>query len=157
AVMYSYISPGAERLMLRIAIATVALFAIVLAPLCRRSPVARFYAVGALLAVVPVCSTFPHDRLLFFVGIGAMGLLAEWIGQMERKILPIAFLSLVVLIHVVLAIPFSLLRSRSIITAARPIERASDSLPKTPDVDARTLVLVNPPSDYLVGYIEILR
>ncbi|MGZ3425157.1 MAG: hypothetical protein ACXVCV_00845, partial [Polyangia bacterium] len=157
ATMYSYLSPGAERTMLAIAVGTVALFAAVLAPLCRRSPTARFYAVGTLLAVVPVCSTFPADRLLFFVGLGAMGLLAEWIGQAPRKLPALLFASLLVVIHVGLAVPFSWLRARSTVTIARPIERASDSLPKTPDTDARTLVLVNPPSDYLVGYIDILR
>jgi len=157
AGFYEYLSPHAERLMTEIAAATVALFAIAFAPLCKRSPEARFYAAGTLLAIVPVCSTLPADRLLWFSGVGAMGLVAEWLAQAPRKVLSIAFASLLVLIHVVLAAPSSWLRARTAVSIARPIERASDSLPKTPDVEGSTLVLVNPPSDYLVGFLAMMR
>ncbi|MHC4294523.1 MAG: hypothetical protein ACYSTL_02960 [Planctomycetota bacterium] len=51
-----------------------------LAPLLRRSRLARFYLVGMLLSVIPICATIPWDRNLIFVGIGAMGLTAQFIG-----------------------------------------------------------------------------
>jgi hypothetical protein len=157
AEMYPYISRHAVRVMTFIALGTVALFALVLAPVCRRSSLARFHATGALLAIVPACSTLPADRLLFFCGVGAFGLLAEWWAQMPRRLPAYAFATLLVLIHVVLAVPFSLLRTQAAITLRRPIERVSDSLPKTPELNRRTLVLMNPPSDYLVGFLAMMR
>ena len=49
--------------------------------LLRSSAVARFWALGMALALVPLCAAFPMDRLLIFAGIGAFGLLAL---QVER-------------------------------------------------------------------------
>ncbi len=46
-------------------------------PVVRRDRVAWFWVTGMLLAVVPFCAAFPGDRLLTFVGLGAMGLLAQ--------------------------------------------------------------------------------
>jgi hypothetical protein len=48
------------------------------APLLRRDRLARFWALGMLLATVPVSATVPGDRLLTFPGIGAAGLLAQF-------------------------------------------------------------------------------
>jgi hypothetical protein len=45
-------------------------------PLLRRSREARFWALGMVLSLVPLCASFPMDRLLVFPGIGAFGLLA---------------------------------------------------------------------------------
>ena len=52
----------------------------VLSPLLRREPVARFWALGMVLSLIPICATFPMDRLLFFVGLGAAGLLAQFLA-----------------------------------------------------------------------------
>ena len=49
-------------------------------PQLRARPEARFWALGMLLALIPVSAAFPMDRLLLFSGIGAFGLLA---GQAE--------------------------------------------------------------------------
>lgn len=53
------------------------LFAV--APLLKRDLLARFWAAGMVFAAVPVSATFPMDRLLTFVGIGASGLLAQFL------------------------------------------------------------------------------
>ena len=37
---------------------------------------ARFYALGMMLSLIPLCGAFPMDRLLVFSGIGAFGLLS---------------------------------------------------------------------------------
>jgi hypothetical protein len=44
-------------------------------PVLKR-PVARFWAIGMGLCLVPVCAAFPMDRLLILGGIGAFGLLS---------------------------------------------------------------------------------
>ncbi len=42
----------------------------------RLDKTARFWALGMLLSVVPICATGPSDRLLFFVGLGGSALVA---------------------------------------------------------------------------------
>jgi hypothetical protein len=54
---------------------TVAL-AIALWPLLRRDKLARFWAGGMVLSIIPMCSGEPHNRMLFVASIGAAGLLA---------------------------------------------------------------------------------
>ena len=41
---------------------------------------ARFWAAGMFFATIPVAATFPMDRLLTFVGLGASGLLAQYLA-----------------------------------------------------------------------------
>ncbi|HEX9101592.1 MAG TPA: hypothetical protein VF997_05275 [Polyangia bacterium] len=156
AALWTFVSPHAYRNALAFATVVVLLFAALLLPLCRRDRLARFFAVGALVAVVPVCSTFPADRLLWFVGIGAMGLVARWLELRPRAWWATLVAALLVVIHVVAAAPLLALRSRSMETVSRPLRRADASLPPLSRDDGM-LVLVNPPSDVFVAYIVILR
>ena len=133
------------------------MFVALLAPLCRRDPLARFFAVGALGAVVPVCSTFPADRLLWFVGIGAMGLLARWLELRPRAWWAAIVAALLILVHLVLAAPLLALRSRSMDTVSKPLRRANATIPPSETLHGGMLVLVNPPSDIFAAYIVILR
>lgn len=155
--LYSFVSEHFARVMLTAAAVTVLAFAALFAPLCRRDPLARFFAVGALLALVPVCSTFSADRLLWFVGVGAMGLVARFIEQAPRAAWSYAVVSLLLLLHVVLAAPLLALRSRSMDTVKRPLMRANDSLPPSAALRGRTIVAVNPASDLFAGYVTIYR
>ena len=45
-------------------------------PLLKERREARFWALGMVLSLPPVCASFPMDRLLLFCGVGAFGLLA---------------------------------------------------------------------------------
>ncbi len=63
---------------------------VVLTPFLKRDPVARFWATGMLLSLVPVCATFPHERLLLFAGLGAMGLLAQFVAAIRDRIYPLS-------------------------------------------------------------------
>jgi len=72
------LSPGGAALRWVGAMLILIVIGAMLAPLLRRDPVARFWALGQTLAVVPICAAVPHDRYLFFVGLGAMGLLAQF-------------------------------------------------------------------------------
>jgi hypothetical protein len=48
--------------------------------------VARFWATGSLLALVPVCGMgIPSGRLLMFIGLGGMGLIAQFAGGLLRS------------------------------------------------------------------------
>ena len=75
-----FFGPVGQRVYFWVAVGFVVLLAILLAQVVRRSAAARFWAAGMLLSLPPVCATFPSDRLLFFVGLGAMGLLAEFLA-----------------------------------------------------------------------------
>jgi hypothetical protein len=50
-------------------------------PLLRTDTTCRFWAAGAVLSVPPACAAFPEDRLLFFVGLGAMPVLATFLAR----------------------------------------------------------------------------
>jgi uncharacterized integral membrane protein len=157
ATLWQFVSPGAERTMLLVSAVVVVLFVALLTPLCRRDRLARFFALGALGALVPICSTFPADRLLWFVGVGAMGLVARWLELRPRAWWAAVVSALLVLVHLVLAAPLLALRSRSMDTVARPFHRADATLPPSDALRGGMLVLVNPPSDIFIAYIVILR
>lgn len=50
-------------------------------PLLRDDRAVRFFAVGAALSVIPLGTTLPQDRLVFFINFGISGLLAKLIVQ----------------------------------------------------------------------------
>jgi hypothetical protein len=87
-------------------------------PLIAADRTARFFALGALFALVPACSTHPQGRNLIFVGIGAFGLMAQWLMNMPRdaiwprmkKAVAVFF----IIIHLVIA-PLTLLVASSVI------------------------------------------
>jgi hypothetical protein len=51
------------------------------APLLRRDPRARFFALSSLLSCPLVAGVIPTDRLMLFAGVGAHGLLALWLAE----------------------------------------------------------------------------
>jgi len=59
-------------------------FGVALWPLLRCDRVAWFWTVGMVLALVPICATFASDRMLFFVGLGAFGLLSQFLTGAVR-------------------------------------------------------------------------
>jgi hypothetical protein len=78
----AFLVPVPERLNLvvwLIAVALIVLMAVIILPYVRRDRLAGLYALGMALSVLPVCATGPADRLLGFVGLGAMGLLARFL------------------------------------------------------------------------------
>ena len=135
-------------LMVGICLAMAAL----LAPLVARRREARFWALGAALAVLPLCATFPSNRVLFFVGLGGMGLVAMWLeaawtgggaapGALRR---PLAVgLVLAHLVVAPLALPFNALAFKLF---GERVTRAILTLPE--DLAGDELVIVNAP-EYL--------
>jgi hypothetical protein len=65
-------------------VALTVVLAVAVWSLLRGDPVARFWTLGMALSLVPVCATFPANRLLVFAGIGAMGLLAQFLSHVLR-------------------------------------------------------------------------
>lgn len=133
-------------------VAFLALMAMVLWPVFRRSRVARFWAVGMLLSVIPLCSTFPDDRMLIFPGIGAMPLVAMLItetfsgrvrGWFRGGVVALA--GLLIVINLLIAPSVFVWRSCGAVPVRRVEERISLPHPLDPGVKKQTLVVVNPP------------
>lgn len=128
-----------------------------LVPLVARDALARFWTLGMILSVLPVCLAFPMDRLLMFVGLGAAGLLAQWLGGLQEGASWVpgwvgwrwpagVFAWLFVAIHLVVA-PLLFL---AVVNLPRVVGRAAgplwDTFPADPPLAAQTVVVVNPVS-----------
>ena len=96
------------------AVILLILLAVLFFPLIRRNRVAGFWALGMLLATIVPCASSPENRRLFFIGIGAMGLLSEYLAWVFaggllaersaiRRVLTVALTTVFVLIHLIMA------------------------------------------------------
>jgi hypothetical protein len=142
------------------AVFLVVLFGL-LHPILREDATARFFAFGMLLAVVPITAGFPHDRLLLFVGIGAMGLLAMLLVRLfDRSASSNAARVLgwaLAVVHVLVAVPLHLMMSTAV-AAQEPIyATAPRSLPDDPRLASQKLVIVNHPSAFYGQFTFAVR
>jgi hypothetical protein len=148
------------------AIAFCLALARVLWPMIREDARARFWAMGMVLALVPVCATFPMDRLLLFSGLGAMALLAMLIARiyqqrqsgdpaLTRRLS--AFATLLVVVHVVAAPLLLPLRIVAFTTASNVLTEAVDNGPASESVAGKTMVVVNAPNIGLTAYFYVIR
>jgi hypothetical protein len=117
-----------------------------------------------VLSVPPICAAFPSDRMLFFVGIGAMGLLAQFLadglGKTEGKqhslvrrriVRPFAYFF--VLIHFVLApilLPF---RAAYPMGPTNLLARCLVRAPMDSALERQDLIIVNHPIPLLDAYL----
>ena len=145
--------------------ALIVVLALLLAPLLRGDRTARFFALGMLLALVPSAATFPSNRLLFFVGFGGMGLLAQflagvWQGAPWRPRtlawrLPAAVVGfLLALAHLVFAPVATALTPRAVRATWETAMATAASAPADPAIARQDLVVVNAP-DYLTAVSNI--
>jgi hypothetical protein len=165
--LYPALHPSLPYVVWGLAMVVIAGLAIVLAPLLRRDRVARFFAFGCVVSLVPVCAGLPSDRLLLFAGIGAMALASLVVTRLfEGKELfarPAmrAFAGfgafVIVLWHVLSNLYWLPARSQGNRFFAPVFERADSSLPSSEDVTTKTTILVNPPFEPLVYYWPFTR
>jgi hypothetical protein len=102
-------------------------------------------------ALLPSTGTFPANRLLTFVGFGAMGLVATFLaGLHDRRPsrLEKAVAGFLVLTHLVIAPLFTPVMAYAMKIYGEPMEVAAASLPSTPDVAGQDVLVVSSP-DYL--------
>jgi hypothetical protein len=151
-----------QRVALAIVIAMVLLGAAVLALGVRRTRENAFYATGMLLALVPVCATFPSDRLLAFAGLGAFGLIGDFLTAPReelthaRRFLVRWTARFFVLLHIALAPVLYLGRALQLdVMLNDPIVRADRSLPSPAELAGKTIVVANGP-DFLVPQYGLL-
>ncbi|HSD26190.1 MAG TPA: hypothetical protein VLL75_02750 [Vicinamibacteria bacterium] len=135
-----------------LALLTLVVFAAVLAPLWRRLPECRFWALGAVLSLPPMCATYPMDRLLVFAGVGAMAavalVLAEWLEggvtllPRPRRILASGVALMLVLLHVVLAPVLLPLRVLAVGFLAGMGDRLEASIPADATIRRKSLIIL---------------
>ena len=114
-----------------------------------------------LLAVVPITAGFPHDRLLLFVGVGAMGLLSLLLRRLFDQSLTGGVGRTVgwvlVAVHVAWAALFQIAMSASV-AALEPIYAdAPRSLPDDPMLEQQRLLIVNTPAEFFGQYTFFVR
>lgn len=121
------------------------------APTLRSRPEARFFTTAMLLSLLPVCASFPMDRLLLFVGAAAFGLLAVAAEQQgwwqppseggspgRRRLL-----GALIVLHLFVAAVLLPVRAVGTRMALDIFERAADSAPDDAALADQQLVFVN--------------
>jgi hypothetical protein len=137
---------GGQVMMSLWAIAVLLVILLILWPTLRTSARSRFFALGSVLAAMPICATYPFDRLLAFVGIGAMGLVAQFLSSWKDKKRSARALFVVwALIHVVFAPLFLPMRVNDTARMDAAMARASASLPNDDALATQHLVVLNAP------------
>ncbi len=141
--------------------------AVLLIPLLRTGRVVCFWLLGMVLATLPACATAPADRLLFFVGIGAMGVLARLlqITLQERREMytrqsvrggACVLGGIFVVLHLVVA-PMALPARAAYPVGPGVFEQFTLRLPQDAELSGRELVVVNPPSVLHSAYFLVQR
>jgi hypothetical protein len=161
-------SREARHLLWMVALAVAAILTALLLPLLRRDPVARFFASGMLLSLIPACGTTPHNRLLLLAGVGGSGLLAQFLGGMawgaswrpQRRawLWPATAAAIVLgLVHLVVA-PIGLERATANTRAfGRVVDRAAASLPAQRGIEQRLVFIVHTPTAFVSMLSPLLQ
>ena len=134
-----------------------------LVPVLRARPTARFWALGMLGAAVPICASFPMDRLLLFMGVAAAALLAEAVGHAGWLDGPMAAPPLrrfglggLLGLHLVLAPLLLPVKIGAFGMAFTVFERAAGYAPTDPALEEQQLVWVNG-ATLFSGFVPVLR
>jgi hypothetical protein len=147
-----------------VAVGLVVLIALVFWKLLRGDAIARFWALGMVLSLVPLCAAFPMDRLLIFAGIGAFALLAmlvETTGLLgganigEQRWRRRVAATLVVL-HLPIAALLLVGRTALLPVFGEAFSGGAAAAPAGPEIADQTFVFVNG-TDFLVGYTYLIR
>jgi len=128
----------------------------------------RFWAVGMLLALVPVCAAAPNDRLLLNGEFGLAAILGtlvsrwammgrkQWVaagqGAAHRLAQAMAGIHLVIFPVLTLAGCLFVGKLSAVMCHDEPM-----SIPDVPVASGQHVVLVNPPSALFVGYFPSIR
>jgi hypothetical protein len=158
--LHLLLSRDAARIMWIGAVVLGVVLAILLGPLLRHDRVARFFAGGMLLSLIPASGAFPDDRLLILAGVGGSGLLAQLLAGMAMRApwLPRArawrwpatgAAAVLVLLHLILA-PVGLMRGAAKMRSfGDVVNRAAASLPSDANVRHQQVLIVQTPAAFV--------
>ena len=163
--IYVWLSLDSSHWMWLAAVLVLAMLALLMVPRLRRDRVSGFWCFGMLASVIPICSTLPQDRLLFFVGLGASPLIAQYIQSVWRcegptqkwwRKLSIALAAALLVIHVPMAGISLPIRAYSP-TIMQQVVDCIESAPLGQEVSGQTVVIVNAPSHFYAMYLPVIR
>lgn len=137
-------------------------------PLIRTDKLARFGAIGGVLALVPASSAFSADRLLTWVAIGASLVLARLVttywqapstlrGNSARAFLVAPLMLWIVLDHAIGEPLFLPSRARGNMAMRNILDRAQAGVPSDPSIAGKYVIYVNPAAVPLAAYVPIER
>ncbi len=144
---------------------SVVIFSVMIGVIRQRAT-ARFWLVGMFMALIPICSAVANDRMLVFVGIGGMGLIAEfaaWAGKHRPYLFGFKRKALVVVcggllfVHVALAPAALAWRSANAVGPKAMMAAIQVSIPDESQVDQQELVVVNTPLVLPIGCLSVER
>ncbi len=163
ADLYAWGPPElAGRIALNAAI-TVGIYAAILWPVWRDDRLARFWSLGALLAVLPSAASVPGERLLLFVSLGAAPVFASallwwWQAFKDQRAWWRGLALFILATSHLLAAPIGLaVRSGALQTLGSVIDRADASIGHDAAIASDHVVVVNPPFDAMVSYLQVAR
>ncbi len=150
--------PGATGPATALALLGALLVAWLLRSLLRRDALARFFAVGALLAAAASGAAVPQERYLLLIGIGGAGLVAIVLRDMlvktpQRGLGVRALAGIWLALHVILAPALAPVRVGGTALLHSALTRAVEA---TPDGEA-PVVLLNAPGDMVPLYAPAVR
>jgi hypothetical protein len=160
---YPLLAPWLQPLMFGFACVVLGLLGWLFLPVLRSDPRARFWALGALLAAVPVCGTHPEDRVLTAASLGGAALIATFLsaseqGAVTRPARVVAASGLTLLaIHLVVAPLLLPPRILAIDSMERLLLASDPTLPRGLAARHKTVVLLNPPLDLFAVYLPPFR
>ncbi len=159
--IYVWLTESGQRGMWLAAVLSLAVLTIVMLPRLWRSASARFWFVGMIGSLIPVCSTLPQDRLLFFIGLGAFPLIAEFFASVfdsarKSRRITVAIALLLVVIHGPMAAIALPIRAYSP-TIMQQVVDCIRTAPLGEEVAKQTVVIVNAPSHFYAMYLPIIR
>lgn len=151
------------------AFVSVSLLVLLFIPFVLHDRIAGFWGLGAVLSLVPIAAVGPENRVLGFVGLGSMALLAQltefvfarvYFASMPRVWKGFAWtMTLILLLNHVIAAPLlGLARIAYQGKVNSRLDRAMASVPDDLQLASQDLVLINPPDHvYLVGEIWAVK
>jgi hypothetical protein len=143
----------------------IVIFALLL-PLLKTDRMARFWAAGAIGALVPSASSIPGDRLLLLVGVGVMALLAQLFFAFAQRsslfpargtwrtlaAIPVVFL----FVRRVAVAPVMLpIRAHSMEAVGQLADFAADAVQRAGDTSHRSVIVLNTPANVLASYLGL--
>lgn len=157
--------PAHQPFLFALALSTVGVVGWLLVPIVRDDARSRFWALGMVLSLLPLGASFPSDRLLLFVGLGAMALLARlferFVGQVSRGELgpgPAPLLTAGLLVLHLFAAPLLLpIRAGQMELFGVTHDRGVAGIPSDARAKGLTVVVVAAPTVLFANYVQAQR
>lgn len=145
------------------AIALILVCVCVMAPRLRRDRLSGFFFIGMMLSLLPICAGLAGDRLLYFVGIGAMGLIGRFLESLKSRDVPKPGLvtrslaAFLIFVHGIVAPVLLPIRSAFPFGPTSFMKQMEFRVELGPEVAQQDVILVNAPVVLFTAYLPIKR